>query len=68
MKCKFDVTYLQLTPPKEPEEGDTSGAIKKTVTAEFPDDFTLDEARRVIAFEMEENHCRIITIEGWIIE
>jgi hypothetical protein len=68
MKCKFDITYLQLTPPVEPAEGDTSGALHKTVTAEFPDGTTLDEARQAIAFEMEEQHCRLIIMEGWIIE
>jgi|GEM_PF-4432125 hypothetical protein len=68
MKYRFEITYIPSGHNGDPELGDKAAPLKKTVEVEAHDSVPFDTVRQQVAFEMEEQNLRILTIEGESIE
>ena len=68
MKYRFEITYVPSGHNGDPELGESAAPLKKTVEVEAHESVPFDTVRQQVAFDLEEQNLRIITINGEAID
>lgn len=68
MKYKFTITYVLAGHRPDPEVDESAQAITMTKEVEAHASVPFDTVRQQVAFELEEQNFRILSILGEVIE
>jgi hypothetical protein len=68
MKYRFVVKYIPFSEANNPEKEDCHCLETVTIEREAHVSVSMDNVRQQIAFELEEQHYRILSIEGEALE
>lgn len=64
MKYKFTIKYVDAGHRPDPEQDESGNALTMIKEVEAHESVPLDTLRQQVAFELEEQHYRILSIEG----
>ncbi len=68
MKYRFEISYVLFTHLEDPPPDLTSSSLHMIIERTAHESVSLDIVRQQVAFELEEQGYRIISIEGETIE